>query len=237
MWETNQELIKSFKSLYKELENANFIMSNEIITKILKFITTNEPLYFAYKHASQNFNFESIFQEVAANGRFKLPDDEYKTIVFVTKLLFDIDRGKIEYFNFLKNTFPRVDLNDSYNDFCKSIVYPYVLAFEKLLSKADRVVAIEGAAQIQKLPQQLMDLFQSNIVSVYDHLQSVKSLAEPARQELIVILEGLSYAVENGNAMLIKSQWLGLKYALLANRAYTSQVRAFENELKNYSII
>jgi len=66
MWETNQELIKSFKSLYKELENANFIMSNEIITKILKFITTNEPLYFAYKHASQNFNFESIFQEVAA---------------------------------------------------------------------------------------------------------------------------------------------------------------------------
>jgi len=144
---------------------------------------------------------------------------------------------KIEYFNFLKNTFPRVDLNDSYNDFCKSIVYPYVLAFEKLLSKADRVVAIEGAAQIQKLPQQLMDLFQSNIVSVYDHLQSDKSLAEPARQELIVILEGLSYAVENGNAMLIKSQWLGLKYALLANRAYTSQVRAFENELKNYSII
>ncbi len=82
-----------------------------------------------------------------------------------------------------------------------------------------------------------MDLFQSNIVSVYDHLQSDKSLAEPARQELIVILEGLSYAVENGNAMLIKSQWLGLKYALLANRAYTSQVRAFENELKNYSII
>ncbi len=237
MLDSNQELIKSFQGLYRELEGSNFIMSNEIITKILKFITTNEPLFFVYKHANQNFDFDSIFNESMVTGRLKLPDDEYKVIVFVTKLLLDIDRGKIDYFNFLKNTFPRIDLNDSYYDFCKSIIYPYVKAFEKLLSVADRVVAIENVEQVKSLPRQLVEMLQSNIVSIYEQLAEDRALSELARQEITVILEGLNLSVETGNVVLIKSLWLGLKYALVANKAYTSQVKAFENELKNYSII
>lgn len=237
MQESNQQLIKSFKGLYKELEGSNFIMSNEIITKILKFITTNGALYFEYKHANENFDFDSIFNEAMSTGRLKLPDDEYKIIVFVTKLLFDIDRGKIDYFNFLKNTFPRVDLNDSYYDFCKSIVYPYVQAFEKLLSKAERVVSVESVEQVKSMPRQLVEMLQNNIVSIYEQLAGDRTLSEIARQDITVILEGLNLSVENGNVVLIKSLWLGLKYALLANKAYTSQVKALENELKNYSII
>lgn len=63
MKNSNEELIKSFKMLYIELERSNFIMSSDIITKILKFVTTNEPLFFAVRHASQNFDFDSIFNE------------------------------------------------------------------------------------------------------------------------------------------------------------------------------
>lgn len=237
MLNTNQELIKSFKNLYMELEKSNFIMSNEIITKILKFVTTNEPLFFAVKHANQNFDFNSIFNESMASGRIKMPEDDYKVIVLVTKILFDIDRGNIEYLNFLKNTFPRVNISDSFVDFCSMIVLPYVKSFERVLSQADRVVDTKDNLKIEKLPRQLVDLLQGNIISISEHLFADKTLPVSRRQEIFVILEGLSFAVESGDAMLIKSLWLGLKYALLANKAYTSQVKAFENELKNYSII
>ncbi len=234
---SNEELIKSFNLLYLELERSNFIMSNEIITKILKFVTTNEQLFFAVKHANQNFDFNSIFNESMASGRIKMPDDDYKIIVLVTKILFDIDRGNIEYLNFLKNTFPRKNISDSFIDFCGLIVFPYVKAFERVLSQRDRIVDADTNIQAKSLPRQLVELLNGNIISISDQLVNDKTLSDEVRREIYVILEGLHFAVESGNVMLIKSLWLGLKYALIANRAYTSQVKAFENELKNYSII
>ena len=234
---SNEELIKSFNLLYLELERSNFIMSNEIITKILKFVTTNEQLFFAVKHANQNFDFNSIFNESMASGRIKMPDDDYKIIVLVTKILFDIDRGNIEYLNFLKNTFPRKNISDSFIDFCGLIVFPFVKAFERVLSQRDRIVDADTNIQAKSLPRQLVELLNGNIISISDQLVNDKTLADEVRREIYVILEGLHFAVESGNVMLIKSLWLGLKYALIANRAYTSQVKAFENELKNYSII
>ncbi len=83
----------------------------------------------------------------------------------------------------------------------------------------------------------MVELLNGNIISISDQLVNDKTLSDEVRREIYVILEGLHFAVESGNVMLIKSLWLGLKYALIANRAYTSQVKAFENELKNYSII
>lgn len=238
MKNSNEELIKSFKLLYLELERSNFIMSNDIITKILKFVTTNEPLFFAVKHANQNFDFNSIFNESMASGRIRMPDDDYKIIVLVTKILFDIDRGNIEYLNFLKNTFPRVNISDSFNDFCLGIVLPYVQAFERLLSQKDRVVDSGNSnVQYKNVPRELVDLLNSNIISISDQLVGDKTLSDETRREIYVILEGLYFAIESNNVMLIKSLWLGLKYALIANRAYTSQVKALENELRNYSII
>ena len=234
---SNEELIKSFNLLYLELERSNFIMSNEIITKILKLVTTNEQLFFAVKHANQNFDFNSIFNESMASGRIKMPDDDYKIIVLVTKILFDIDRGNIEYLNFLKNTFPRKNISDSFIDFCGLIVFPYVKAFERVLSQRDRIVDADTNIQAKSLPRQLVELLNGNIISISDQLVNDKTLSDEVRREIYVILEGLHFAVESGNVMLIKSLWLGLKYALIANRAYTSQVKAFENELKNYSII
>ena len=234
---SNEELIKSFNLLYLELERSNFIMSNEIITKILKFVTTNEQLFFAVKHANQNFDFNSIFNESMASGRIKMPDDDYKIIVLVTKILFDIDRGNIEYLNFLKNTFPRKNISDSFIDFCGLIVFPYFKAFERVLSQRDRIVDADTNIQAKSLPRQLVELLNGNIISISDQLVNDKTLSDEVRREIYVILEGLHFAVESGNVMLIKSLWLGLKYALIANRAYTSQVKAFENELKNYSII
>ncbi|MDE6967364.1 MAG: hypothetical protein K2P12_01785 [Clostridia bacterium] len=237
MWNKNQELIQSFKSLYAELEKSQFIMSNKIITNILKFVTSNEPFLFAFKHANENFSFESIYQEATANGKIKMPDDDYKIIVLVTGLLFAIDRGNIEYLSFLKNTFPRLNIADSFLDFCSGVVLPYVQAFERVLSQADRIVDAENQVHIKNMPRQLVDLLQNNIISISEQLVSDKTLPDVRRQEIFVILEGLSFAVDSGDVMLIKSLWLGLKYALLANKAYTSQVKAFENELKNYSII
>ena len=237
MKNSNEELIKSFKMLYIELERSNFIMSSDIITKILKFVTTNEPLFFAVRHASQNFDFDSIFNESMAGGRLKMPEDDYKIIVLVTKILFDIDRGNIDYLNFLNNIFPRVNISDSFIDFFFFFFLPYVQAFERLLSQKDRVVDAEFNVQTKSLPRELVDLLNNNIISISDQIVGDKTLSDEIRREIYVILEGLCFAVESGNTMLIKSLWLGLKYALLANRAYTSQVKAFENELKNYSII
>lgn len=238
MQNTNQELIKSMKGLYKELERSNFIMSTDIITKFLKFVTTNEATFFVYKHASQNFDFESVFSDAMTTGKLRLPQDDYKIVVLVTRILFDIDRGKIEYLSFLNTTFPRDKIQDSFVDFCYYIIYPYVLAYERLLSISDKVV-VDAAEDIRtsKMPRQLVDLVQSNIISIYEQLAGDKSLQDNKRQEISVILEGLDIAVDIGNPMLIKSLWLGLKYALIANKAYTSQVKAIENELKNYSII
>lgn len=235
---TNQELIKSLKSLYREMEKSNFIMSSDIIKKILKFITSNEATFFVYKHASQNFDFESVFSDAMSTGRLRIPQDDYKTIVLVTRILFDIDREKIEYLSFLNTTFPRDKIQDSYVDFCYNIIYPYVLAYERLLSLSDKMV-VDATEDIHtnKLPRQLVDLVQSNIISIYEQLAADKTLQEGKRQEISVILEGLDIAVDIGNPMLIKSLWLGLKYALIANKAYTSQVKAIENELKNYSVI
>lgn len=233
----NEQLKECFKSLYDELQKSNFIMSNEIITKILKFVTSNEQLFFIVKHANQNYDFNTIFNEAIAGGKIKLPDDDYKVIVIVTKILFDIDRGNIEYLNFLTTTFPRVNIGDSFVDFCVRIVDPYVQAFCRQLSHVDRKITVDSNVQTKAFPRQLVDILTNNIIAISDQLLADKSLQDTCRREIYVILEGMDFAIESGNVMLVKSLWIGLKYALNANKIFTSQAIAFENELKTYGII
>lgn len=235
---SNQELIRSLNQLYKQMEKSNFIMAVDVITKFLKFVTTNEATFFVYKHASQNFNFDDVFEEAIASGRLRLPQDDYKIIVLVTRILFDIDRRKIELFSFLNNMFPSDKIQESYSSFCFTMIYPYVQAFERLLSETDKVVLdVAKNVQSKKMSRQLVDLLQNNIVSIYEQFANDKTLQDGKRQEIYIILEGLDHAVDSGNILLIKSLWYGLKYALQANKVYSSQVKALENELTNYGII
>lgn len=237
MSNSNQELINSFKNLYCELKKSQFIMSNKLIVKILKFVASNEELKFSVDHANQIYNFADIYAQSTKNGRFVMPQDEYQVVVLVTGLLFNIDRGEINYLSFLQERFSGGTIAENFEEFCISVILPYITAFEKILSQDKKIVDVESQIQQSNLPKQLVELLEDYIISIGDQIMNDKTLQEQKKQDIYSILEGLNYSVEIGNTLLVKSMWLGLKYALTVSKTYTSQLKAFENELKNYGII
>lgn len=237
MSNNTQELINSFKMLYAELKRAHFIMANKVIVKILKFVASNEELKFSIDHANQIYNFAEIYSAATENGRLVMPTDDFKIIVLVTGVLFNIDRGNFDFLTFIKENFPNYDLAGSFNDFCDVMIYSYIVAFENILSMDSKVVNIDGEVQNATLSRQLVDQLNDYIISMSDQIVSDNTLGEQRKNEFFALLEGFNYAIENGNTILIKAMWLGLKYALLYTKSYSSYIMMFENELKNYDII
>lgn len=237
MSNNTQELINSFKSLLYEMQKSPFIMSNKVIVKILKLVASNEELKFVVDHANQLYNFSEIFDEAIVNGGFVMPAEDYKIIVLVTGVLFNIDRGNIDYLSFIKTYFPNNGVAESFNDFCDIVVCPYVFAFENILSNDNKIVNIETAMQAKPLSRQLVDQLNEYIISLTEQIAFDKSIPDSKKDELFGILEGFNIAIENGNTIMIKAIWLGLKYALLFTKSFTSYIKLFEAELKNYDII
>lgn len=232
-----QELINSFKALFDEMQKAPFIMSNKVIVKILKLIASNDELKFVVDHANQLYNFSDLFNDSMINGNFIMPAEDYKIIVLVTGLLFNIDRGNVDYLSFIKTYFPNVGMAECFNDFCAAVIYPYVMAFERILSKDNKIVNIDSDAQSAPLSRQLVDQLNEYIISLSEQIAFDKSLPDSRKDELFSILEGFNIVIENGNTITINAMWLGLKYALLLTKSFTSYIKLFETELKNYDII
>ena len=90
-----------------EMIEGRFILSDTKVSNILKAVVKSEILYDLYSVCMKDFKFDDVFarsiaDNVSNGGYFSMSDDNKEIVAFVTCLLLEVDKQKINLQTFVK---------------------------------------------------------------------------------------------------------------------------------------
>lgn len=112
-----------------ELSDGRFIFAENIISKILKNISTCDEIYDLISQCMKNFNFDREFNRAKVkmptkDGYFVMPESRAAIIPLVFCILVDIRDKKIDFNDFLKNYFKHDKITE-YENFANVVITPF----------------------------------------------------------------------------------------------------------------
>lgn len=234
------EMCDVFKYLCDDIKVGNFIMSNNKIMQLLRYIASHQELREFVSRCNEIEDYTIEYNE-ATNSTlaniFKLPKNKIKIVTLVTGLLYEFDRGTVDIISFLKNFYPAENINDSFNLFCDYVIAPYADAFVSALDEKIEKVEVIDDIETNNLTDSMKEQINPFLLSVTERVLVDRSISENKRKEFLSILEGMYYLIEIGNTTLLKPMWIGLKNTFGNTRNYNSEIAGMESILKVFSIL
>ena len=240
---TKEEAYRLFDEAVTALTTTNFIITEKPITDLLRCLIYSDHLRTFIIDCKKGVDYEA---ELAAavtkteNGSytFLLPKSNKRIIALVTGLLHDFDIGARSLTSFIQSFWPDVDNNMRYRLFCENVILPYKMAFrQSFLFETDSLDApVEREDRIT-----ISDSVIENAAPLFAALRTVlvedNKLSERRRESLIEVTDGLFYALERGNARIIKTIWIGLQLALEGNKKTERKLSDISDFLALYVLI
>ena len=240
MANSNEKLIDGIVRLAVELENSSFILSQNSIRRLLRYVVSHSELKFIVDHSNTTYKYQDVLAEAltGTNARkFYLPHDDYKIISLTTGILFNIDRGNIDFLSFLKSYFKGNDVSELYQDFINVVILPYANAFKNLLSKSSNTIDIDDEEKTITFPKMFISQIDNIILSISKGLLDDRSVSDSVKEECMNILEGFYYVIENGYITLLKSMYIGVKNTLSQSKQFSSHLKSLEATLKDFGYL
>lgn len=241
--EDKKAIFKGLMDICERISNSKLIMFNAGLSNLLTYIARNKSLMDFIKDCNIAVDYRKEYYEATnlmnATASFKMPTDNRKIIALVTGILFDIDRGEIELYKFLKTYFDMGDINACYDRFVEQIIFPYCEAFIDYVNDVPLKLNVnyeprqEQKTSFEIISEQILPFIESIYVAVYGD----NKLSEEQRADFVVILEGFCYALEQENSALIRYLWIGLKNTLKDYHPATKYIGGIKIVLTNYGII
>lgn len=215
--------------------NSKFIMSSNCIASILKVVASVPCLTNYLIKCSQDFSFDTTFNQATKTSKFKLPDDSKTTVAFITELLYKFDRKDMDLTKFIKIYYPEKNFEGSYKAFCQEVIAPYLLSFSTIIHDED----VEDAKQTSGLGA--FDAAKTQvtqyIITLTDNITADESIKDDKKKDYLLMLNGLYYAFEKDSAKMIKVVFVGLKSVMATYKPAQAYILAIENILKSYAVI
>lgn len=236
--EDKQNIYKMFLKRCEDVCNAKFIISCNMINRLLQFMPNFSCIMQFIARCNQGENYRLLLDNASGGNIFKLPSSNKKIVALVTGLLFDIDQMNIDFNSFLIRYYFSEDYEDSYKAFCNSVIKPYAKAFGIMLEddiddKEEEKLSEGQIISDKAIQEQLFPL----INSIREHVFSDSKLSNAKKDDLLNILEGFIYAFELQNAKMVKTIWLGIKYAFNGYKDISVHLESINNMLQLYDII
>lgn len=241
--EDKKAIFNGLMDICEKISNSKLIMFNAGLSNLLTYIARNKSLMDFIKDCNIAVDYRKEYYEATnlmnATVAFKMPADNRKIIALVTGILFDIDRGEIELYKFLKSYFDMGDINACYDRFVEQIIFPYCEAFIDYVNEVPLKLNVsneprqEQKNSFEVISEQVLPF----IESVYSTIYGDSKLSDEQRADYLVILEGFCYALEQENSALIRYLWIGLKYTLKDYQLAMNYIGGIKIVLTNYGII
>ena len=134
MDENLQQVYAELTARCKRIKEGKYIMSGNTIAALLRYITSQPALMACLERCNYGFRYGTELEKAMTGGIFKLPLGSRKVVALVTGLLFELDRGSINFHNFIKQYYRAADVDASFDMFAGSVIMPYLMAFKNALS-------------------------------------------------------------------------------------------------------
>ena len=238
---TKEDAFRLFDEAVTALTTTNFIITEKPITDLLRCLIYSDLLRAFVTDCKKGVDYESelaaAVRETESGYAFVLPKSNKRVIALVTGLLHDFDTGARSLTSFIQSFWPGVDNNTKYRLFCENILLPYKKAFrQSFLSDIDDIEQVEAAETVA-----ISDSVLESAAPLFAALRTVfagdNKLSQKKREDLTALTDGLFYALEKGNAKIIKTVWIGLKLALDGNKKAERKFSDISEFLALYALI
>ncbi len=248
----DNDILNIFTQRMDELINSHLILAEKSISQLLKCIAAT-PLFtevitdtLSSVNYSDEFNNSRITYIKDGKNRIKfvLPAQKERIFTLVVCLLTEIDTGRRNLLDFLKEYYSDIDDTLSFKRFCDAILIPFKKAGENIL----KITAFDETNEIYQtenyfasLTAEISPKQTKNIIIQLDKfaedLEKQKLIAAAQKQECYLISNALKNAVVTKNLTLAKLFWISFKNTVKANRVNSSYLPKIQKLLADAKIL
>lgn len=237
MNDTVEQSYRIFREKCDEVVRSRYIMSGNSIVLLLRYLASSPELMEYVSKCNQGFRYREEYARATASILFRMPTQPSAIVALVTGMLYEIDRGRLNFNAFLMKFYANDDIEESYHLFCKGIIEPYARALGQVIERG--VEHYEDAAGDSKLPvgEAIKEQIMPYLSAICEVVEADTSLADDRKREMQIMTDGLRYAFELGSSKMIQTVFVGTKSVYSAYRATQSYIRAIEKILVAYAVL
>ena len=232
-----QQVYAGLAAQCTRMREGKYIMSSNTLPALLRYITSLPALMSCLEKCNYGFRYATELENAMNGGVFKLPLGSKKVVALVTGLLFELDRGSVNFHNFIKKYYRAATVDISFDMFINSVIMPYLMAFKNVLSGVNDDEADDedddNKAVSTGVKEQLLPL----ILQFTEAVAADNALTDEAREDFYVMLEGLYYSLELSRSKMVKAMFLGLTAVMQDYKHGAAYIRAIKSVLQEYAII
>ena len=238
--EEEKKNIVDFYKACDEMIEGRFILSDTKVSNILKAVVKSEILYDLYSVCMKDFKFDdvlarSIADNVSNGGYFSMSDDNKEIVAFVTCLLLEVDKQKINLQTFVTENFFSPDgYNISYNNFALTVLVVYKNAVKQLIGIDENgevisddnnfmndQISMDEISEEVETDQDTKILFASllmNIQNLHHSINDNSKIKYNDKEELLIVLKALNKAIHLEDLLIINALLVPLEHMLVKHK-------------------
>ncbi len=232
-----------FTTAVNQLMECKLILVDKHIASLLKCVTSVPPLTKCLSDTLKTSSYVTEFSRArvtwtkndgTVEAKLKLPADKNRLFTFVVCLLAEVDSGRRNFIEFLKEYYYDSDSNISYEMFVKEVLKPFKRAGENILRSVDPdSLDIEAQERAEKFfYAQRMYINSESLHFVLGQVETVRGLleretfsSENERIDAVTICNAMTNALQLKNPKILRFVWIGFKYTM-RNYPSTREVMA-----------
>ena len=226
---SNSNGLALFTSSINQLMESPLIMVDKQIANLLQSVTRVPALMKTLQDTVKASSYATEFSRAKVTltrpdgtieCRLKLPTEHTRLFTFVVCLLMQVDSGKLNFIDFLKEYFSQEDSNDSYAQFVVEVLKPFKQAGESILYVQDPY-----SLDVQNVERAEKYFYAERSYISTEALRQMLSLVQDVRQcidqlpfactedqiDATNICNAMSNALHLKNARILSFVWIGFK--------------------------
>jgi len=222
---TRRQSVENFKSKMDDLINSKYILADNKVSDVLKTVSDSSMLFELFEHVTDNFDYETTktvcFMKIDGEGKFFMPKKDEDILAFCFLLLLEIDAKKVDLLSLCSEYFVSPDgKQGAYDLFATEVLTVFksitVKVAEFLISSDEDVLEEKGEEQLETYQEETPPSKAETEIFILKGkvLEAKEKYPKEVEvyDELIFILDELSYFVKIANAEGITLALIGLKY-------------------------
>ncbi len=244
-----------FTDSVNSLMEGKLILVDKHIASVLKCVATVPPLCRCLADTLKTSAYVTEFSRArvtwtrpdgTAEARLKLPADRNRLFTFVVCLLTEVDSGRRNFIDFLKEYYYDADSNISYERFINEVLKPFKRAGENILRSVDPdsldLEAMERAerffsAEKIYINSETLRTVLSLTEEIRAQLESESFTSEEERIEAVTICNALTNALQLKNPKILRFVWIGFKNTLKTYPSAETALSRVNNILNQLNLV
>ena len=226
---TNSNGLALFTSSINQLIESPLIMVDKKIANLLQAVTRVPALMKTLQDTVKASSYATEFSRAKVTltrpdgtleRKLKLPAEQTRIFTFVVCLLMQVDSGKLNFIDFLKEYFYQEDSNDSYTIFVAEVLKPFKQAGESILYTQDPYsLDLDNVERAEKyfyaertyISTEALRQMLSIVQDVRQSIEGLQFACDEDRIDAVAICNAMSNALHLKNARILSFVWIGFK--------------------------